>query len=53
MRIDKKCELCGLDYLEKYEEDEPPSLEDFENLSQWGRCTDCIAEWGETGYPDR
>lgn len=51
--INKKCELCELGYLEKYDKNEPPSLEDFENLNDYGRCTDCIEEYGIDGYPDR
>lgn len=47
------CELCETDYLEKYDEDEPILVEEYENLEQWGRCTDCIEEYGTDGYPDR
>lgn len=51
--INKKCEICELEYLENYTKGKPPSLEDFENLNQWGRCTGCIEEYGTDGYPDR
>lgn len=47
------CELCETDYLEKYDDDEPILVEEYENLEQWGRCTDCIGEYGTDGYPDR
>jgi len=48
-----KCELCDHDYLENYDEGEAISVEEFENLTQWGRCTGCIEEYGTDGYPDR
>ena len=50
---DDRFRLCELGYLENYEKGEAPSLEDFENLNQWGRCTGCIEEYGTDGYPDR
>ena len=48
-----KCELCDHDYLENYDEGEAISVEEYENLDQWGRCNDCISEYGTDGYPDR
>ena len=48
-----ECELCGTTYMENYEEGEAMSVEEYENLTSYGRCTDCIEEYGTGGYPDR
>jgi len=46
--IKLKCELCGLEYSNQNEDEQ----DGYFDIDVYGRCTDCLQEWGEE-YPDR